>query len=333
MRRFVVAAFLLLAVSPALAQSDPRARADVPFKQGLALHDAGKDAEALAKFEEAYRIYPSANILFNVARMEQVLGRSADAMTHFRACLKDRELSADNRASAESHLRNLEKSFGKVKVDAPPGAQVKVDDEPEDAQEPVLVVPGKHKLEVTQGGKREVRDVIVGAGEIAVVKFTLESMSGAGAATTANASSASANGSGGAPSGDAGPEKPPTYWTTGHTVGILAMTGGLVATGVGVAFVVAANDAAHEVQAPRRPGEESACVGVTSPECRALANAADDRVRATNFATGFLVAGGALLLGGAIAYFAWPDSKKTSARAVRPMVEAGVVGASFGGPW
>ena len=48
---------------------DPRkAQAEAVFSDGLKEHDAQHEDPALAKFEEAYNIYPSPNVLFNIGR-------------------------------------------------------------------------------------------------------------------------------------------------------------------------------------------------------------------------------------------------------------------------
>mgnify|MGYP000927477734 CR=1 FL=1 len=112
--RFLLCAAAISVAGAAHAQGDARARAEVPFKEGVALHDKGKDAEALKKFEEAYAIFQSPNILFNVARMEQVLGNGVGALKHYRACLKDTTLTEANRRAAEEHTRNLEKNVGRT---------------------------------------------------------------------------------------------------------------------------------------------------------------------------------------------------------------------------
>ena len=92
MRRLVLVVLSATLVSlpgVAFAQEDPRkAQAESAFAEGLKLHDANRDADALVKYRQAYSTYPTPNILFAIARMEQVLGQSVAAITHFREALK-----------------------------------------------------------------------------------------------------------------------------------------------------------------------------------------------------------------------------------------------------
>jgi hypothetical protein len=328
-------AALCLFAQTASAQGDARARAEAPFKEGVALHDRGKDVDALKKFEEAYAIYPSPNILFNVARMEQVTGNAADALKHYRQCLKDSQLTAENRAAAQEHVKALEKNFGRISVDAPAGSKVSADGAaPEDASEPMVVAPGRHKIEVTNGSKKETRDVEVGAGELAVVKFTFAASSAAPLVTAPAPAPSTTS----APLTNPGdyPSPPPekTFWTTGHIVGLSAAVVGLAGIGIGAGFLAGAGSAKDKLDALKQ-GDPSntACQNPSNPGCAERRDLEDTRVSDTNLGIGLVTAGAVLVVSGAITFFVWPSPQTTAQRAVKPVVGQNQWGLSFEGTW
>ena len=87
----------------------------------MKLHDANKNAEALAKYKQAYEIFPTANILFGIARMEQLLGKTVDSVAHYREALKDRALHLRNQELGRVYVADLEKELALIDVKAPAG--------------------------------------------------------------------------------------------------------------------------------------------------------------------------------------------------------------------
>ena len=111
---------LVLPSGPARAQEDPRKpQAETIFAEGIKLHDAGRNAEALEKYRRAYDVYPSANILFGIARLEQLLGRSLDSLRHYREALESPLLHPKNRELGKEYVAELEKQLGRFDVKAP----------------------------------------------------------------------------------------------------------------------------------------------------------------------------------------------------------------------
>lgn len=144
---------------PSLAEPSDKQRAEAPFREGLELHNAGKDEAALAKFEEAYRWNATGNILFNVARMEQLLGRYARALEHYRRCLEDPKLSEVNRGAATGHIESLKARVGELTFEVPSGAAAAVDGVDVDLSKSVVVDPGRHVVKVTRGEESKTVDV------------------------------------------------------------------------------------------------------------------------------------------------------------------------------
>ena len=67
------------------ADDDPRRiEAEALMKEGRGLEDKKREDEALVRFQKAYSVYPTANILFAMASSEQLVGKSLDALRHFR---------------------------------------------------------------------------------------------------------------------------------------------------------------------------------------------------------------------------------------------------------
>src|SRR5947209_14172033 len=92
-RSLVLSALAISALgAPATARAaDPPSvemrEAEERFKEGLGLHDRGKDEEARAKFLQAWAVLKNPNVLFNLARSEQLSHHDVDAYVHYRAYL------------------------------------------------------------------------------------------------------------------------------------------------------------------------------------------------------------------------------------------------------
>src|SRR5687767_4703889 len=84
--------FFLLTLSfsvPAFAQQDAAlVEAQARFKEGLDLADANNNEAARLKFQQAWSVYKSPAVLYNLARSEQLTGHDVEAFEHFREFLK-----------------------------------------------------------------------------------------------------------------------------------------------------------------------------------------------------------------------------------------------------
>src|ERR1700733_5199048 len=63
--------------------------AEARFKEGLRHHDTGDEEGARLSFLEAYSVLKRPNLLFNLARAEQLTGRFVDAISHYKAFAAD----------------------------------------------------------------------------------------------------------------------------------------------------------------------------------------------------------------------------------------------------
>src|SRR5689334_14505593 len=118
---FAVAATTTVAAfgQPPPPASDARRRAETPYKEGLDLSKAGKTEQALAKFESAYSLSPTGTAIYQIARMEQILGRHALALLHYREALRDTNLPGEMRRDAESAIEDLKTKVGVLTLDVP----------------------------------------------------------------------------------------------------------------------------------------------------------------------------------------------------------------------
>ncbi len=137
-RFLMLVCFLVLGPGrPVLAQEDAKERARVLSDRGQDAYDAGRFVEAAEAFEEANRLYPHPNNLFNAAKAWEAAAEYQKAAEAYRGYLDlhERQLGspAPDQANVERTIELLrEKAFlalPEVTIDSdPPGADISVDD-------------------------------------------------------------------------------------------------------------------------------------------------------------------------------------------------------------
>lgn len=297
-RTFLPLAVALLLALPtaAQAQEDPRiAKADVPYQEGLKLHDKDREAEALEKFKQAYAIYPSPNILFSMARAEQILGKNIDALDHYRKAMKDPLLGKRNIEFGKKYIPELEAKIGRVTITGPAGARVVVR-----GQEmklplagPIEVDPGPLTVMASLDGKAYEGTADAVAGK----ETTLELKASGGAApplptTTTN--------------GDVHDVSPPpaavegrSFWGVRSYVGLSLVAVGAIGVGAGFVFSGQQSDEQTRLDDVGKQVPPGGCATSTPPaQCAELKDAQDQRDAAKNRATIAFVAGGVLATAG-----------------------------------
>lgn len=269
--------------------------------------DQGKYEQARAKLLQAYATGKVPNVVFNLARVELLTGRSLEASRHFREYLRisdPRKVTPQERDKIDGWLRETAKQVARLDINAPAGASVIVDGEGigtaplSDAYD---VAKGKHIVVAQLETKRLTADVDAPPGAITRVLLQDE------APHPPPLPSSSTVGSDVAP-----PREPdPSYWTPTKVGGVVAWAGavgGLVAGGLLL-------DASRGKAADGRAATAGlpTCTGVSSPAC--------DEGRAAQDASGSLMTGGwiAIASGGALAVtgavlFFWPGRAKSSGR-------------------
>lgn len=282
---------------PAFAQQDVAlVEAQARFKEGLDLADANNHEAARLKFQQAWSVYKSPAVLYNLARSEQLTGHDIEAFEHFREFLKappDPKVTEAHKKKAQENAEELGRKLGQVDVQAPPNARVTVDGRiaPEAAREPVPVMPGRHVIEATLEGR--IKSITVECAAGSITKAKIEFDTGGGTAIT---------------------EPPPAGGddrssSARYVVPAIIGVAGLMSLGVGIGFGLASQNAKDEEDALRRPG---VCNPTTTPDCRMLEEKSDDVTMKGTVSTIGYVGGGVLLAAAVVTYIVWPSSKKSA---------------------
>ena len=74
---------------PVQGQASTREQARQSFARGVEAYQAGRHAEAVEAFEEAYRLAPHPSVLANIANAYEQLGQKEEALAHFERFLAE----------------------------------------------------------------------------------------------------------------------------------------------------------------------------------------------------------------------------------------------------
>ena len=165
------------APSPHQEVSEPeRERARGLFREGVALLDAGRYAEALHCFQRAYASWDSPKILLNIATSLRALGRNAEAATSYARYLGSVEPDNPRREEVTEALEELSDSLGRIVSNDLQGVTRLWLDDVEIAAvagRETWVEPGSHTLVAERaGGSRQTLTVTVGAAAVQSVVWT-----------------------------------------------------------------------------------------------------------------------------------------------------------------
>ena len=249
---------LLLAVPQAWAQpaasEDAKTRATAVLKEGSQLYNSGDYTAALTKFQEAYALFPSPRILFNLGQAHQRLGRYVEATEDFERFLATAgSAPQDARSAAQRALEEMRDRVAHLEVSANmQGAEVFVDGHSRGLTplpRPVLVSVGAHQVVVQrQGSEPFLRRVEAVGGTVARVQAELRvaavepSVPAAALAPPPEASVVTAA----APS-----ETPPPGWMRGVAYGLLGVAP--VLAGAGLYYGKRASDNARDIEQACQP--------------------------------------------------------------------------------
>lgn len=322
-------ALLLVSSHAPCADEDPRkAQAEVVFQEGLRLHDKDKEAEALEKFKKAYEMFPSPNVLYWMAREEQLLGRGLEALRHYRGALKNPLLHPGNQRRAREYVAQLEREHGRITVNGPSGATVTIDGVrvrlPMD--EPLDVAPGSIVVRGERDGKRYEAVALAKPG--AAISIELEEFA---VPTSAGAKANPADANVAPPP----PEEPaskdarlPARWIVSAGVGLVGLAA--LSVGVGFSFTASADaDDIDKLNALTRHGQ--ACApGNMLPQCSDLTRKHDEKDDHEALATGFILGGAATMVAAGATFLFWPKAEASNRGApVRPIVSPTFTGLQF----
>jgi tetratricopeptide (TPR) repeat protein len=161
---------------PPVVGPKEKARAKVLLDQASRLYDRHEYAQALEKFNAAYDIYPSPNLLYNIGQTYQDLARPVDALETFERFLKvtDNDPTRavqQQRGEVHTSMESLKNKVGRLQIDCPiAGAEIRIDGKrigTSPLPAPVWVTPGSHQLSATlaEGYFPELQNVSVAPGE------------------------------------------------------------------------------------------------------------------------------------------------------------------------
>ena len=137
-------------VGPAYAQDEARLEAAKAFGEGEKAFARKDYALAARRFEEAYRLAPHPNAMWNEARALRHAGERARAANAYAAYLRDAAPDARDRSEATRALDALGKELVRMKV-ASPGFEVVLIDDQRLESPSVYVDPGRHIVEGRAG--------------------------------------------------------------------------------------------------------------------------------------------------------------------------------------
>ena len=277
---------------PAHAQDDAaRKEAEARFQEGLTLHDAGNDEQARLKFTQAYSMFPSPAILFNLARSEQLSGKNVDAAAHYRRFLREPphpKVTEDMRTRARGYLGEVTRTVAQVKIDARKSAKISIDGKTVDdaLDEPVAVAPGKHVIEARVGGDVERLEVDATVGTTVPAKFRMDDT---------------------APPPPIGPNTTTTttYWPPPTSTIILGAVG-LVGMAAGTGFALDASSKSSDLNS-QPPG---VCANPASAPCQSRQDTIDSRSTSKTLSAISFGIGGAALVGAVVTWLVWPRTQE-----------------------
>jgi hypothetical protein len=280
----------------AMAQDDPRrAQAEALMKEGVTLHEAHKEEEALARFQRAYAAYPTPNILFAIATSESILGRSLASLRHYREAMKGSTLHPTNAQRGRDYVRDLEAKLCRIEVKVPAGTTVTLDGSAVPSPEEAIdAEPGDHAIEAAQGEKRSRTTATCAAGKSVAVVVDFVS---APAVATPDRS---------APPRSAEPSSMRIPLAIG--AGALAV----VSAGVGVGFLVSSNGAVSDAQSFDASVAGGACSARIS--CDDYRGQLDDARSSRTIATIGLVSAGVFAAAAVAIYTLWPSQRSSASR-------------------
>lgn len=140
------------------ASAQPRGEAEVHYERAVALYTARNYEGALAEFQRSFAISGGADLLFNIGRCYQSMGRYPEAATAIEEYLRRAgdHLEADRRQEVTRILTTLRGFIAHLRVRVtPPDATVTLDGEAVTAgrlAQELAVGPGRHVVAATRSG-------------------------------------------------------------------------------------------------------------------------------------------------------------------------------------
>jgi hypothetical protein len=173
---------LLAQVGSQTADPEAKTKAQVLLKDGAQSYRQGAFADALEKFNQAYAVFPSPKLLYNIGQANRELGRSVEAVEAFDKFLSlSTDASPELMSDARRSLNELTPTLGKLRIDcAITGAEIMVDSK-KVGQTPlndyIWVSAGSHQVTATHPSSIPVvQSVEVAAGTVQTLSIRPRSL-------------------------------------------------------------------------------------------------------------------------------------------------------------
>ena len=179
-----MAAWTLLTLTTT-AGAQPRSEAEVRFERGVAMFTARNYEGALVEFQRSLALSGGVDLLFNIGRTYQEMGRYAEAAGVIDEYLRRaRDLTPERRQEVTRMLTSLRGFIAHLRVRVTPvDATVALDGEPVDRARlagSLAVNPGRHVVTVQRPGfTTRAEPVVVASGETREVTVALSAAPGA----------------------------------------------------------------------------------------------------------------------------------------------------------
>lgn len=335
-----LAACTLGGPTAAWAQTDLAIKeAEARFKEGLRRHDAGDEDAARLSFLEAYSVLKRPNILFNLARAEQLTGHPVEAIQHYKIFVAENSVTPADRELARKRIDELTPLVAHLAIVAPLGSDVWIDGQllPRKAplSEPADVSGGMHTVQARLGDQTKTVTAACSSGQTTTVKIEIELP--ATPLVVVPIPGEPGTQPGGGP-GTAPPAVTYHYETPGAKIAVLIGLGaaavGLVAGGIGLE--IASNSAASSASTERTMLQggtmsTSVCFMSTSSACQKLANDSSSSASDSNTATALFVGAGVAAAAYVTTLFVWPKTKVEDRPRVTGLFAPGVAGLGLQG--
>jgi hypothetical protein len=338
----------LVLVAPIVARAESTEEARRHFDRGVELLNEERPAEAAVEFQRSYEIRSHYGVLYNLGLSYLMLNppKTVEAVDILQRYLDEggASIPATRRTDVEQEIARQKRRIATLEIrGAPDGAVVRVGDRVVGKAPlgvPVRVGIGTHVITVTPQNKKPIELSVTVAGEdyrIIELAAGTDTASAGGAVTPETSSSIERSAAGVAKPTSPDQLEPPAPPRVSATVATspsdakasdvgapfhsrVGRVAGLVTAGVGMGGLVAGvvigllarsrNQSALD-RCPQAPCSESA---------RALQNDAKDFATGANIS---FIAGGALVLTGAVLYLLAPGDKPSSQNQARLLLFAG----------
>jgi hypothetical protein len=316
--------------SGAASANDPAA-ATALFNDAKRLVKTGQYVEACPKFEESQRLDPGIGTQFNLADCYEHAGRTATAWATFLDVASSAKAGGqDARESvARARATALEAKLPKLAImvtTTVAGMEVRRNGELVGATlwgTATPIDPGDYTIEASAPGKKKWSS-IASVGPNGAVTVTIPELEAGDLPAAAPAAAAVASSP---PTGSelpaSSPDATPRSSSKQRTIGLVVGGAGVVGLGLGAVFGLQSMS--------KHSSYTSHCTGNVCDSAAVPLH--DEAVKAGNLSTIAFIAGGALVVGGAVLWLTSPRAAPTTGLRVSPLVGSSTAGLTFAGGW